>query len=68
MHASGSMLYASLQMINCYFFMQESLSRCGKETILYNNNQKEAMKKFGQTSLMLGVFVVAAFTVKQLFK
>ena len=44
--------------------------RCGKEAILHENNEleeKEVMKKLGQTGLVLGVFVVAAFTVKQIF-
>ena len=50
--------------------MQESLLRCGKEAILHKSNEleeKEVMKKFGQTGLVLGVFVVVAFTVKQIF-
>ena len=56
--------------IEFLFVMQESLLRCGKEAILHKSNeleQKEVMKKFGQTGLVVGVFVVAAFTVKQIF-
>ena len=50
--------------------MQESLLRYGKETILHKSNeleQKKAMKKLGQTSLVLGLFVVTAFTVQKIF-
>ena len=53
-----------------FFFMQESLLRCGKEAILRKGNElerKKAMKKLGQTSLVLGLFVLTAFTVQKIF-
>ena len=56
--------------ITKYFFIQESLLRYGKEAILHKSNeleQKKAMKKLGQTSLVLGVFVVTAYTVQKIF-
>ena len=52
------------------FVMQESLLRYGKEAILHKSNeseQKKAMKKLGQTGLVLGLFVVTAFTVQKIF-
>ena len=51
------------------FCLQESLLKYGREALLHRNGTKhtEAMKKLGQASLVLGVFAVAAFTIKQLF-
>ena len=46
------------------------LLKFGKEAILLKGNeleQKEKLKKLGQTSLVLGMFLVGAFTVKQIF-
>ena len=55
--------------LNFYHSLQDSLLRYGKEALSHKNGtkQREALKKLGQASLMVGVFAVAAFAVKQMF-
>ena len=50
--------------------IQESLLKFGKKALSHKDDElklKEIAKNLGQVSLMLGVFAVAAFAVKQIF-